>query len=124
MQAAPAALVALLFLACPAALLAHAIVLESFPAHDATLARAPGHVMLRFNVQIEKRLTRVTLTAADGVPLPVSIATRGAEAEAVDRLVIPLRPLGPGTYVLRYRVLALDGHITEGALRFTVSAEQ
>ncbi|MGH8581980.1 MAG: copper resistance protein CopC [Gammaproteobacteria bacterium] len=26
--------------------------------------------------------------------------------------------LAPGTFVLRYRVLAADGHITEGVLRF------
>ena len=123
-QAAPAALFTLLLLAWPAALLAHAIVLESFPAHDAALARAPDHVLLRFNVQIEKRLTRVTLTGGDGAALPVAVATHGPQAEAADRLVIPLRPLGPGTYVLRYRVLAVDGHITEGALRFTVGAGQ
>jgi methionine-rich copper-binding protein CopC len=34
--------------------------------------------------------------------------------------VIPIRSLAPGEYTLRYRVLAVDGHITEGALRFTV----
>ena len=39
-----------------------------------------------------------------------------------DRLVIPLRPLPPGTYVVRFKVLAADGHITAGALRFSVQA--
>jgi len=66
----------------------HAIVLESSPAHDAVLERAPEQMTLRFNSKIEKRFTRITLA--------------------------------PGVYVLRYRVLAVDGHITEGALRFTV----
>jgi copper transport protein len=123
-QAAPAVGLILLLLAWPATVRAHAIVLESSPAHDATLARAPDRVVLRFNVQIEKRLTRATLAGGAGAALPVSIATHGAQAEAPDRLVIPLPPLGPGTYVLRYRVLAGDGHITEGALRFTVGASQ
>jgi copper resistance protein C len=45
----------------------------------------------------------------------------GAETTP-DRLTIPLEALSPGAYVLRYRVLAVDGHITEGALRFTVGA--
>jgi len=46
-----------------------------------------------------------------------------ADADATpDRLTIPLKPLDPGVYVLRYRVLAVDGHITEGVLRFTVGA--
>ena len=35
---------------------------------------------------------------------------------------MPLSPLPPGVYVVRYRVLAADGHVTEGALRFTVKA--
>jgi methionine-rich copper-binding protein CopC len=85
----------------------HAIVLESSPIHDAVLERAPGQVTLRFNSKIEKRFTRITLAAGDGASPP-------------DRIIIPLSPLAPGVYVLRYRVLAVDGHITEGALRFTV----
>jgi methionine-rich copper-binding protein CopC len=102
---------------------AHAIVLESSPTHDAVLARAPGQVTLRFNSKIEKRFTRLTLAAGDQAPTPVALPD-GEDAEPPDRLVIPLRPLGPGVYVLRYRVLAVDGHITEGALRFTVGADR
>jgi len=117
-------LLPLLLLACPMPARGHAIVLESSPTHDATLARPPERIVLRFNSKIEQRLTRVTLTAGDGAVVPVPIAVQGPEVAAQDRLVIPLRPLGPGTYVLRYRVLATDGHITEGALRFTVGAGQ
>ncbi len=103
---------------------AHAIVLESSPVHDATLARSPERVVLRFNSKIEKRLTRVSLAAGQSASVPVPIAMAGAEAEAPDRIVIPLGPLPPGVYVLRYKVLAVDGHITEGALRFRVSPDQ
>ena len=97
----------------------HAIVLESSPTHEAVLDRAPEQVTLRFNSKIEKRFTRVTLASADRAPAPVALP-ESADPAAPDRLVIPLRSLGPGVYVLRYRVLAVDGHITEGALRFTV----
>jgi methionine-rich copper-binding protein CopC len=97
----------------------HAIVLESSPVHDAVLERAPRQVTLRFNSKIEKRFTRVTLAAADQPPVAVALPESDDPA-APDRIVIPLRPLAPGVYVLRYRVLAVDGHITEGALRFTV----
>jgi methionine-rich copper-binding protein CopC len=96
---------------------AHAIVLESEPSPDAVLGRSPARVVLRFNSKIEKRLTRVTLTAGRGTPISLPIAAADA---AVDRVVIPLRELPPGSYVLRYKVLSADGHITEGALRFTV----
>ena len=98
---------------------AHAIVLESSPVHDAVLERAPERVPLRFNSKIEKRFTRVTLTAGDRPPASI-VLPGGDDASPPDRVVIPLSPLAPGVYVLRYRVLAVDGHITEGALRFTV----
>ena len=97
----------------------HAIVLESFPVADAVLERAPGQVTLRFNSKLEKRFTRITLAAGDRPPAPVALPDDGA-ASPPDRVIIPLAPLAPGLYVLRYRVLAVDGHITEGALRFTV----
>lgn len=120
----PAVAAALLLMACltlavPRAASPHAIVLESSPTHDAVLPHPPALVTLRFNSRIEKRFTRVTLALADRAP--VAVAPGDAEATP-DRLTIPLQPLGPGVYVLRYRVLAVDGHITEGALRFTVGA--
>ena len=120
----PASLAALL-LSAPLVLLMvspvspHAIVLESSPVHDAVLERAPGQVTLRFNSKLEKRFTRITLAAGDRPPAPVALPGDD-EASPPDRVVIPLSPLAPGVYVLRYRVLAVDGHITEGALRFTV----
>ena len=120
----PASLAALL-LSAPLVLLMvspaspHAIVLESSPVHDAVLERAPGQVTLRFNSKIEKRFTRITLAAGDRPPALVA-QPGDDDASPPDRVVIPLSPLAPGVYVLRYRVLAVDGHITEGALRFTV----
>jgi methionine-rich copper-binding protein CopC len=114
---------AFLLLLCARSATAHAIVLESIPARDAVLDRSPSRVVLRFNSKIEKRLSRVTLGVAGGTPVATPIADAGAAGdEAPDRIVVPLRPLPPGAYVLRYKVLSADGHITEGALRFTVTA--
>ena len=105
----------------PAVAAAHAIVLESVPVHDAVLDRAPERVFLRFNSRIERDFTRITLTGGDGRPVALPVrAAGGGVAAGPDRVVAPLRPLPGGTYVLRYRVLAADGHVTEGALRFTV----
>jgi len=106
----------------PAPARAHAIVLESSPARDAQLAAAPERVVLRFNSRIEHGLSRVTIEPAGGRPVALASPASAEERPAPDRLVIPLRPLGPGTYVVRYRVLAADGHLTEGALRFTIRA--
>jgi methionine-rich copper-binding protein CopC len=105
--------------AAPAA--AHAIVLESVPAAGAILVHPPERVSLRFNSKVEKRLTRVTLAKSDGAPRLMSVASAGPGPDhEPDRIVIPLPPLGPGPYVIRYKVLSADGHVTEGALRFTV----
>ena len=106
----------------PSRAVAHAIVLESVPPRDAVLSHAPDRVVLRFNSKIEKRLSRMTLATGGAAPVPVAIATDGPGVDAQpDRLVVPLRPLPPGSYVLRYKVLSADGHITEGVLRFTVT---
>ena len=102
----------------PGAAAAHAIILESEPAPGAKLVEPPPRIYLRFNSKIEKRLSRVTLTAADGRPVPLVVKADGSEK--ADRIMLPLGALRPGDYVVRYKVLAADGHITEGALRFTV----
>ena len=99
---------------------AHAIVLESSPAHDAALAESPARIVLRFNSRIEAALSRVTIETVNGKPVALP-AARDAGGE-VNRLVVPVGPLAPGTYIVRYRVLAADGHVTEGALRFSVKA--
>jgi methionine-rich copper-binding protein CopC len=91
----------------------HAIVLEGSLVHDAVLERAPGQVTLRFNSKLEKRFTRITLAAGDRPPAPVALPS-DADPSQPDRTVIPLSPLATGDYVLRYRVLAVDGHITGG----------
>lgn len=97
---------------------AHAFVVESQPAEGATLAEPPTHVYLRFNSKLEKRLSHVTISTDKGKPvaLPISVQSQ----DRPDRMELAVGPLGPGAYVVRYKVLAVDGHITEGVLRFSV----
>ena len=97
---------------------AHAVVVESSPREGAVLKQAPGRIQLRFNVKIEKALTRVTLTKGDkqAIALPQVDFNRGAP----ERLEVPLPRLEPGNYILHYSVLAADGHATQGVLRFSI----
>ena len=119
---ARAALLALAFtLLGPAMVQAHPIVLESSLSHDAVVTRSPEQVALRFNSTIETRLAQVTITGRDGHPIPLAVAPNHRNGLPHNRLIIPLQPLPPGTYVIRYKILATDGHISEGALRFTVN---
>ena len=112
------ALCAALLAGDPGAASAHAIILESEPVMGAQLAEPPARIYLRFNSKLEKRLSSVRLASADGRPVPLPVAA--SEGELPDRIVLPLGKLRPGAYVIRYKVLAVDGHITEGALRFSV----
>jgi methionine-rich copper-binding protein CopC len=96
---------------------AHAVVLESVPANDAVLDRAPDRVVLRFNSKIEKRLARISLTSPGAAPRALPVARDGER----DRIEVPLGSLPPGRYAIRYKVLSADGHVTEGALRFSIN---
>jgi copper transport protein len=109
---------------CPAQLRAHAVVVQSIPQDNARLTHPPVQVVLRFNAKIEKGLTSITLTTSGNrsIPLPPRLGKR-VKDDAPDRIEIPLPQLIPGSYVLRYRVLATDGHATPGILRFTISGE-
>jgi len=112
-----AVLAAAVIASTPSPAAAHALLLESTPA-GATLTQPPAQVYLRFNSKLEKRLSHVTLSTEKGRPVALPIAVNGSEKP--DRLVLPLGPLAPGAYMIRYKVLAVDGHITEGILRFSV----
>ena len=102
----------------PVAAAAHAIILESEPAAGAALVEPPARIYLRFNSKLERRLSQVTLHGSDGRPMQLPVVASGHEK--ADRIVLPLGRLPSGAYRIRYKVLAVDGHITEGVLRFTV----
>jgi methionine-rich copper-binding protein CopC len=95
---------------------AHALLLESAPKHE-TVAAAPARLVLRFNGRIEKRLSRVVVA---GGSEQRTIALDVPESSSPDTLVYPLPPLTPGPWEARWRVLSVDGHFTEGKVRFTV----
>ena len=97
----------------------HALVVESSPRTNEALTASPARIFLRFNSRIEKGLSSVRVTGPAGRPVPLPVA---APDRSPDRLLAPLPTLQPGTYLVRWKVLSADGHVTEGALRFTVAS--
>ena len=98
---------------------AHALVLESSPRADEVLRGAPPRVLLRFNSRIEGKLSGITVTGPEGRPIPLPVA--GAPEGAPNELSAPVPPLPPGRYLVRWKVLSADGHVTVGAFRFTLA---
>jgi methionine-rich copper-binding protein CopC len=75
--------------------------------------------MLRFNSRLERSLCSVQLVG----PGQRTVALLRAEADTPpDTLAYPLPPLAPGAYQARWKVMAADGHVTEGTVAFTVAA--
>lgn len=101
----------------------HAVIVESSPADQEILAQAPEAITLRFNVKIEKIFARISLWKANNrlksLPIPKSNFAPGADPA---RLHIPLPPLTPGSYQVRYKILTTDGHTTESVIRFLVGS--
>ena len=100
---------------------AHAIIVESHPRHEESVSPPPRQLVLRFNSRIEKPLCSVLLVG----PHQKSIALLRPEADTPpDTLTYSLPPLESGAYQARWKVLAADGHVTEGTVLFTVVAAE
>src|SRR5215472_6709844 len=114
--------VLLLFLAAvvwiTAPVLAHAVLLESSPALKSSVSGPDVPLKLRFNVRIDAARSRLTLVDPDGTQQTLEIHGETGP----DTLAAEAKGLHPGTYRLRWQVLASDGHITRGEIPFTVKS--
>ncbi|GAC1343699.1 MAG: copper resistance protein CopC [Acetobacteraceae bacterium] len=93
---------------------AHAILVDSEPAAQAQVAPGPTAIVLRYNSRVDHARSRMSLRGPGGeTPLPLA---PGSPADALASRT----ELTPGGYVVHWQVLAVDGHITRGDLRFKV----
>src|SRR5262245_8439162 len=97
---------------------AHAALVTASPARRATLAESPPRVELTFSERLEPAYARLSVEDAGGARVDLGDA---ALAPGDDRrLRVSLRPLGPGAYTVRFRVLSVDGHVVEASFPFSV----
>jgi len=106
------------FLLAPSVLSAHAYLVKAIPAQRAVLFRAPVKIQLWFNERLEPRYSSIGVSDADGNPVEVGKAEVGAEDSK--QLSIAIKPLPAGRYLIKYRVLSVDGHVVEDQFPFTV----
>ncbi|MBN8875728.1 MAG: copper resistance protein CopC [Rhodospirillales bacterium] len=100
----------------PGAAQAHAILEASTPPAGGSVAAGTVAIELRYNSRIDKARSRLVLVKPDHSEAKLPIAQDGAP----ERLQTSVS-LTPGAYDLRWQVLAIDGHITRGDVRFDVT---
>ena len=106
--------VGLMLAASPAE--AHAILMDSQPASGATVQAGPIHIVLRFNSRIDQGRSRLELRGPGLSPVAVPLVPSSSDTLVADT------PLAAGRWILRWQVLATDGHITRGDVPLMVQA--
>jgi hypothetical protein len=101
----------------PATARAHAILEESTPPAGASVKPGPLELRLRYNSRIDQGRSRLTLLRPDQTKDTIPIDD-GTPPDIITAHVT----LTPGAYVVRWQVLAVDGHITRGDVPITVTA--
>mgnify|MGYP001244693432 CR=1 FL=1 len=107
----------LLALLGTAAARAHAFLDHASPLVGSTVATAPHEVSLWFTQNIEAAFSAVEVSDAKGARVDQGKAQISGNAMRVG-----LKPLAPGTYRVRWHVLSVDTHKTEGNFTFRVGA--
>ena len=96
---------------------AHAGLVESTPAKDATVA-APKSIKLTFSEKISPAFSGFKLAMDDGM---VTGAVTKVSADGMTLTATPTSPFMAGKWTLSWHaVSADDGHRTEGSFAFTV----
>lgn len=97
---------------------AHAFLSQAVPAVGGIVAAAPREVRLTFSEGIEPAFSRIELAAANGQPVGTGPAT--VDPRDNTQLVLALPPLASGRYRVKWRVVSVDTHPTEGDYTFEI----
>jgi methionine-rich copper-binding protein CopC len=102
----------------PAPLWAHAFLDHSDPAVGSTVSASPAVLHLWFTQELEPAFSWVTVT--DGSGAAVNDGPAAIDPSSQAELTVKLKPLPPGTYTVKWHVLSVDTHTTEGDFTFQV----
>jgi methionine-rich copper-binding protein CopC len=91
----------------------HAILMQSAPSPNQVVDGKNVAIELHFNSRIDGKRSRLSLVDPAGKQHALEI-----EQRASDSLVSHAADLPPGAYILQWQILAEDGHITRGEVRF------
>ena len=108
-----------LLLVVPAAALAHAFLERAEPRAGSTLRAAPAEVRLWFTGRLEPAFSAVRVVNERGER--VDLGDTRVDPANLALMRASLGALPPGTYRVIWRVLALDGHVSEGDFTFRIA---
>jgi methionine-rich copper-binding protein CopC len=108
----------LMLLSIPLTAWGHAELLKSVPARRAVLSRPPARVQLWFNERLEPAFSGLSVWDRTGAQVDLKDVQIGSDD--AKRLSVSLPPLEPGVYVVKFRVLSVDGHVVESEFSFTI----
>jgi copper resistance protein C len=94
---------------------AHAFLDHAEPRVGSTVATAPRELSLSYTQKLEPAFSSVEVTDANGRRVDL-----GRPSISASVMRVGLRPLSPGTYRVRWHVLSVDTHTTEGSFTFQV----
>jgi hypothetical protein len=97
----------------------HAALVTAAPAARSVVTTPPARVVLTFNERLEPAYSRVSVWDSAGQQVDARDTAIDPASPTVVRVSLP--SLGPGRYVVRYRVLSVDGHIVEASFPFTIA---
>jgi len=113
---------AVVVLCLPAAASAHAYLIKTFPAASVILTAPPPDVALTFDEAVEPRFAIISVTDAAAHSETTGPVTRSASNP--DTLIVPLRRVPEGWYLVYWRAISVDGHPVQGAFTFAVGPNE
>ena len=94
---------------------AHAFLDHAEPRVGSSVGSAPREVSLSFTQNLEAAFSTVEVRDAGGARVD-----QGKPQVSASTMRVGLKSLPPGTYKVRWRVLSVDTHRTEGSFSFRV----
>ena len=98
---------------------AHAFLDHAEPPVGSTVHAAPARVRLWFSERLEPAFSTAEVDDASGKRVGQSAAKVDPGDPTLLEITVP--PLPPGRYRVKWRVLSVDTHVTEGDFTFTLA---
>jgi copper resistance protein C len=105
-------------LSIPTLALAHSFPDIETPAAGQQVASPPSEVVIHFDAPIEKLFSKLEVTGADGKNEAVGMPQVSDDGR---KLSVKVGALKPGDYLVKWAIVCIDTHHTEGSYTFTVA---